>query len=407
MEIVGLIVGGIILSIVVSVIRSLAVAGVTAGGRAVKKAVTGKEVYFGPPEIKFVNETMEKTGWLAKRIMFRGRLPISRDMDIAFGISAIDVTDGKDDGRFVLSLVDAAQEENSTCFYRGGEFGRIEVGTSITDWVELGFIIPEILQTAYSGNREIDIVVRMFDLNNPPQIYAGFSSGGEVILTKALSFNHNFTDKGYEEASRDKEEAQAISLKIGVAVAMSDGTLDETEGAVLKNWIIKEVGAFHDEKQNKLKKLFNGALKEGFSEAKEGNLSLSTLVDRLAEIGDKKTRYDAVELCLDIMAADGVAAPEEMSIIRNVAKSLDLNMDEIEKMREKVTLDLSTELTSEEGLESLVGIDQSWSDEEKSKFIRSEFQKWSNRLNTLSEGQERDSAQSMLDNIAIIRKKYG
>ena len=31
-------------------------------------------------------------------------------------------------------------------------------------------------------------------------------------------------------------------------------------------------------------------------------------------------------------------------------------MDEIEKMREKVTLNLSAELTSEEGMESLVGI---------------------------------------------------
>ena len=28
---------------------------------------------------------------------------------------------------------------------------------------------------------------------------------------------------------------------------------------------------------------------------------------------------------------------QEMSVIRNVAKSLDLDMDEIEKMREKVT----------------------------------------------------------------------
>jgi len=188
---------------------------------------------------------------------------------------------------------------------------------------------------------------------------------------------------------------------------MADGSLDDPEGEVLKSWIVKEVSAFSDDKQKRLKTLFNKSLKDGFDQAKKGKLVLSDLVERLAEIGDKKSKYDAIELCLDVMAADGVADPEEMSVIRNVAKSLDLDMDEIEKMREKVTLNLSTELTSEEGMESLVGIDSSWTDEQKRKHLRTEFQKWSNRLNSLPEGDERQSAQNMLDNIATLRKKYG
>ncbi len=75
-------------------------------------------------------------------------------------------------------------------------------------------------------------------------------------------------------------------------------------------------------------------------------------------------------------------------------------------MGESVTLNLSTSLTSEEGLESLVGIDDSWSDEQKKKHIRVEFQKWSNRLNSLPEGDERDSAQNMLENLSSLKKKY-
>ena len=134
---------------------------------------------------------------------------------------------------------------------------------------------------------------------------------------------------------------------------------------------------------------------------------MSELVERLSIIGDKKTKYDAVELCLDVMAADGIADPAEMLMIRNVADSLGLDMHEIEKMREKVTLNLSAELTSEEGMESLVGIEVNWDKAQKTKHLRMEFQKWSNRLNSLSEGEEREAAQSMLNNIAILRKKYG
>ena len=107
------------------------------------------------------------------------------------------------------------------------------------------------------------------------------------------------------------------------------------------------------------------------------------------------------------MAADGIADTEEMSVIRNVAEALDLDMDEIERMRERVTLNLSAQLTSAEGMEALVGIQASWSGEQKKKHLRTEFQKWSNRLNSLPEGDEREAAQNMLDNIATLRKKYG
>jgi hypothetical protein len=106
------------------------------------------------------------------------------------------------------------------------------------------------------------------------------------------------------------------------------------------------------------------------------------------------------------MAADGVADPEEMAVIRNVANALDLDMSEIEKMREGVTLSLSSSLTSDVGLESLVGIDDKWSDDQKKKHLRSEFQKWSNRLNSLPEGEDRQAAQNMLDSVASLRKKY-
>ena len=134
---------------------------------------------------------------------------------------------------------------------------------------------------------------------------------------------------------------------------------------------------------------------------------MGEMVKRLAEIGDKKTKYDTIELCLDVMAADGEAASQEMEIIRSMADQLGIKMADLEKMREKVTLEISTDKTSSVGLESLVGLDESWSVEEKRRHLMKEFQKWSNRLNALPEGAERESAQKMLDNIAKLRKQYG
>jgi|MDTB01.2.fsa_nt_gb tellurite resistance protein len=400
--ILGIIVVGVGYYIVISIIG----AGARAVGRGVKKVVTGKDTYFGPPQLKFVDEKLEGTDIVFKKIMFRGNISAPRTMNAASSISAFDATNGDDDLDFLISLVDQAQEPDTVCFGMMNNIGQVNEGDAFTDWVQLGAIAPDLVQGPKSGNRTIKVVIRLFNANNPPSIRAGFSDGGETFLVKTLEFDHFFKEKGYEEAAQDREEAQALSLKIGVAVAMADGSLDDAEGEILKNWIVREVSAYGEEKQKRLKKMFNESLKEGFAQAQSGNLALSPLVDRLAEIGEKKTKYDAVELCFDVMAADGVADPEEMVVIRKVADALGLDMDEIEKMRESVTLNLSTSLTSEEGLESLVGIEEGWSDDQKKKHIRTEFQKWSNRLNSLPEGDERDAAQNMLDNLSALKKKY-
>ena len=106
------------------------------------------------------------------------------------------------------------------------------------------------------------------------------------------------------------------------------------------------------------------------------------------------------------MAADGVADAEEMKVIRKVAEALELDFDEIEKIRDQKIIDLDTSVSQQASVEDLLGIEADWETERIKKHLRMEFQKWNNRLNTLSEGRERENAQWMLDSIAAARKKY-
>ena len=404
MEIIGSLIGLALLFGLIKFIFGL----IGAGAKAVHTAVTGKTTYFGEPQLKIDDETLDETGWTIKKIMFRGALPNDQPMRLSFATSLLDITDGLDDLRPVISIADAAQERETICYQTNGEFGQVNPGTAVTDWIQLGVIIPELLQTSRAGTRKLLAVVRVFDTANAPVISGGVAEQDRgTILTKTISFSYEFNDTGYEEVSEQRKEAQAISLKIAVAVAMADGKLDDSEGEVIKSWIKKELGAFTGEEYENRKNTFNNAFKEAHGLASTSDLALSDLVDRLAEINDKKAKYDAVELCLDVMAADGVADPEEMRVIRKVAEALELDANEIENMRQAVTLNLSAELTTQAGLEALVGIEADWPDEQKRKHLRAEYQKWSNRINSLSEGDEKNNAQSMLNNIAELRKKYG
>ena len=81
-----------------------------------KKVVTGKETYFGPAEIKLIDDTLEDSDIAFKKIMFRGKIPVSQSMPVELSISAFDVTDD-DHPKFIISLLEQQQEARNNLFW--------------------------------------------------------------------------------------------------------------------------------------------------------------------------------------------------------------------------------------------------------------------------------------------------
>ena len=113
------------------------------------------------------------------------------------------------------------------------------------------------------------------------------------------------------------------------------------------------------------------------------------------------------------MAADGVIATNEIQIIRKIAGALELDFDEVEKIRDPrvIGLDInlsqqSPNLSQQSPIEEMLGIDPEWDVGRIKKHLRTELQKWNNRLSVLDEGNKRDNAQRMIELIADARKKY-
>lgn len=357
-------------------------------------------------QLKDSNLNDDGTGPVVKEIEGKGIFPLSRKTNIGFVISVFDATDNELVP--VLAAIETFQEEDSVVYQHGTILGEIEQSQGFVRWVRVGVVIPDILQPPYGGKRQLTAIVRMVDLDNMPSIEHGYHSQEDVgiIWQKSLNFEWIFDEKGYLEAKEHHDEAVGLSLKIGMAVAMADGSLDDEEGSVLKQWIIKSIDPFSDDRKEYLKALYNEALKESYVEAINGDLNLSTLTSRLNEIGDKSDKYETLELCFEVMAADGIAEDNELKVIKRVAEALDLDMEEISKMRDQKILNLSTNISGQASIENILGIEPDWPAEHVNKHLRIEFQKWNNRLNTLEDGEERENAQLMLDRISEARKKY-
>jgi uncharacterized tellurite resistance protein B-like protein len=171
-----------------------------------------------------------------------------------------------------------------------------------------------------------------------PKIVLG--SGEEGILTIIKDCNHHFNVKGYHEEGDHINEARALSVKIGVAVAMSDGEFDDTERKTLDMWIKKMIMPFNREKQAMLKDLYNNAkndAEEVFSSLKLNKQpwkdELNVICKGLCDIGEEVQKYEALELVHEIMVADGVECDEESKNIHKIARNLGINADEIELIR--------------------------------------------------------------------------
>ena len=146
-------------------------------------------------------------------------------------------------------------------------------------------------------------------------------------------------------------------------------------------------------------------MKSAYADSKNDKLSKTDVVERFNEIGDDMAKYEAMELCYEVMAADGIADDEEIKVLHRLGDALELEMSELDKIRDLKMMDLSGSLKSDE--KSLLGIDPGWSNEEVQSHLKNEFKKWNARLNNLQSGPDREHAQRMLDLIGTERSKYG
>jgi tellurite resistance protein len=340
-----------------------------------------------------------------KKIEVKGLFPVQgNNRSVAFVVSVFDNTDAE--LAPVISVLDQYQEPDNAIFQDVTEIPPISEGQGYMSWVQISAVLPDLLQPPYGGKRQMLIIVRLMDRGSLPDITHGFADEG-ILWQTNINFTHVFTEKGYMEASEHREEAQALSVKVAIAVAMADGSFDDSEGEVITKWIRRAIEPFGSEKREELKSTYNNAMREAYADAKDGSLSLSVLTERLNEIGEAKIKYDAVELCFEVMAADGEADPEEMRTIRKIGEALDLDLAELEAMRDQKIVGLESHISSDGNIEELLGIEADWSGDKVKAHLRSEFQKWNNRLNALSEGQERENAQAMIDMISRAREKYG
>ena len=341
------------------------------------------------------------------KVQGEGLLPNKYAMDLS---AALYIYDNETNLPFLSNFTQTYESSNSRVFRRDINLGYLESGLYFPNMVDLTNVIMEGIQHPYKGERRLDFTLFFYDSNRPINIKDGriIAKKDNLIHYCSIHKTLSFEEPGYMDEIKNIDAAKPLMVEIAMQMAMSDGSLDKSEGDIIRKWIKKEIDTSLDSKKQDLKKKLNTALESSYKKLSNGE-NIDLIIDNFSEIASKNIKYQLIEFCLDVLSADGVADEAELQNLQELTAKIGLSFDEVQKMKDKALIKIDTknikggESASDE---SLLSMKLDLSKDEALIFIKKEYRKWNGRLNTLNAGNERDNTQRILDALARLRKKY-
>ena len=378
-------------------------------GTAASSAVAIVKGETPPPrcfEARVTRTTIELEGNPAPIFEIEVRGPISAPYakyPIQFVVHAFDITEGG--AKPIFCALDWMQETITPVLECRTDVSPLPYEHAIiSDWSRKAFIPIDMITLPRSGSRQLEFHVEVVSANPETKYVLGRRISGSVLASATASISVAWPEIGYEEMRERRTRIEELTLQLAMAVSAADGNMDRAEGAVIRAWLAKRVEAIEDEEQKSVeKRRLNGLVTTAYRKAEAGELDMQSMCNELTEISDPAGRYDALELCLHVAAADGRAEEAELKVIRKLGEWMQVSLDRLRSMEEKI-LPVTMHVGDADD-EGLLGLTPTMSSQEVRKHLNREYRKW-NSLASHSDPQKRDQAKEMLTRIATARRKH-
>ena len=272
------------------------------------------------------------------------------------------------------------------------------------DWSLLVPIPLNILSFPKKGRRKIEI--RVVFGSNSLNVRYGVPQNKEFLFGSHLtSIDLNVDDIGYLELEENQKEFEELAIMLALITACADDSLDQSELDVIKNWSSKLAHRYQEENLVESKKkelqLF---IRKNAKLAENKKLTMTNIISQMREKLSKNQKYDSLELMLDVMAADSVLEESENKLIEQTVKSLDLDYDKFKELRDIRLAKIKISNIKASTSESLFGINENMTKQEKCSELTKQYAEWSGRSNS-KDPNTRERAQQMIDMIVKLRQK--
>jgi tellurite resistance protein len=390
-----------------------------AGSRAAVRSASGKGSFGANFEAAFsgmrplearlrAEQVTGEHSFLVQHIEAKGLFPVARERRLVFCASILDATevgqDGKPQLQPVLCLFDRFQEPDTTCYGDRVDVGDVLPNYGWVDWLPILNIIPETLVSSRSGQRSFLVFVHAFDAAEPLTLRHGFVVEGKPLGTWRLAFSWKVVNEGYLERSEKQDRAEEGIIRLAVAVAFADGVMQNAEGATIKAWMARRLELLSGGDRDSRRKRLNSVMQQAYAKGKAGQLEVGSVVDELKAVAAPVVRTAAVELCLDVMSADGVAGDDELKVVNAVAKRLEVDLERFESLKDKRLVGIAANIRPDVDFYALLNIERSSNPEQIRTRLNQLYAQWNSRAESLHEPEQRAQAERMLEIIARARQ---
>ena len=346
-------------------------------------------------------------------LFLKGIIPVkSKSNDIVLATSIIDVTDNYNNMP-VRSIVNQFQETNTTYFSSVTKIGQINPGFGWSEWTFFGYAPTLAILPPYGGIRKLAFHTRILnfnasqntDLNRFDQSYLdGLTT---QIVEVDFPGKYGYLDM-QQTVEKEIEKIELLIVRLVMYVAMIDGVLHNNEGTIIKNWIKKRLAIMSFTRAEEMKSKFNSTMKNSHSEYKKGfSKSIYTkYINEFNNVANDTEKYELFDLLLDVLVSDGEAHSKQVELLNLASGIIDLDYQVIENLKDNKFLDLDNISDSGLSMEELLGIDENMSKVQIKNKLNKMFMLWNSRTESLTDKQEIEKANQMLELIAEARQKY-
>jgi len=217
-------------------------------------------------------------------------------------------------------------------------------------------------------------------------------------LNRRIQPTNQRKDNSFEE---NTQRAKILAVRLAFAVSAADNQLPDCEVELIKNWARNNIDC--SGVSNRARRKLDKALSQAVDFFRDGNqIDTYETCREIVEIASLAERYEILELCLYVTQAKGIATVEELALLKNLAKRLEVNIERFRSMMEKI---LPVGMHEVEDAEVVLGVTSDMSKEQTRRHLNKEYRKWNSRV-TNCDPEVQDQADHMLRFIADARSQH-
>lgn len=315
-----------------------------------------------------------------------------------------------------ISYIDVFQEKSSRAYLYLREIGNVQKGFYYPTWYPVGFAVKESLVPPRSGTTTLRIIYRFIETGIESRISGGYVDESNIKQiyssyghpkTKVSKLTLDLDVEGYLDLGDNSKKAHKQALILGIELALIDDEMHDAEGNVIKEWMGKYVESFTGEEKESIKSEMNATMRRSYKDVNSKKINREHIIKELLSVGKKADFKDTMELLVDIMAADEEAHKNELDFINQVGDDLGVSAIEIQKMKDLRFLNKDGLEISEINSDAILGIDpDKMTKEQICQHLRTEYNKWNSRLQSVTDPDKRSKTQARVDSITAARIKY-